>query len=138
MDEGGTATAFVKTRLFEQRSSRQAPGSHSVALPAAVVQELRLLDREYFKFLFRLVKRKAEEPFSPPSSMRRTEAAEGSSVTCPDSPEQLSSRREAGADQEAERLLEIAVLFMLKASLHARERCPPAGLTGQGGIHVAP
>ena len=82
----------------------------------AVLQELRLLDREYFKFLFRLVKRKAEEPFSPPSSMRRTEAAEGASMVCPDSPEHLSARRGAGADQAAERLIELAALFLLRVN----------------------
>ena len=39
----------------------------------AVIQEIRLLDKDYFKFLHRLVKESCEEPSSPPSSMRRTE-----------------------------------------------------------------
>ena len=80
----------------------------------AVLQEIRLLDREYFKFLFRLVKRKAEEPFSPPSSMRRTEPSSSSSMVCPDSPDHVSSRREVGADEAAERLIELAALFLFK------------------------
>ena len=88
--------------------SRQKPSS------CAVLQEIRLLDREYFKFLFRLVKRKAEEPFSPPSSMRRTEPSASPSTVCPDSPDHMSSRREAGADEAAERLIELAALFLLK------------------------
>lgn len=62
------------------------------------------------------MKRKAEEPFSPPSSMRRTEPTSSSSMSCPDSPDHVSSRREAGADEAAERLIELAALFLLKVN----------------------
>ena len=35
-------------------------------------------------------------------------------MSCPDSPDHVSSRREAGADEAAERLIELAALFLLK------------------------
>ena len=82
----------------------------------AVIQDLRLLDREYFRFMYRLVTRKREEPFSPPFSMRRTEPAVGPLPLpgCPPSPDQPASRRDAGADEAAENLVEFAALFLLR------------------------
>jgi hypothetical protein len=78
------------------------------------MQELRLLDRDYFKFMYKLVTRKREEPFSPPSSMRRTEPATAALPGCPPSPDQPFSRRGAEADEAAEKLMEFAALFLLR------------------------
>ena len=92
----------------------------------AVMQELRLLDRDYFKFLFRLVKDVSEQPFLPPSSMRRTEPSPSqsggnSAGSHPGSPEPMSgtpplARREADSEQAAERVMNFACQFLLRVS----------------------
>ena len=92
----------------------------------AVMQELRLLDRDYFKFLFRLVKDISEQPFLPPSSMRRTEPSPSqsggnSAGSHPGSPEPMSgtpplARREADSEQAAERVMNFACQFLLRVS----------------------
>lgn len=86
-------------------------------LGCAVVQELRLLDRDYFKFLLRLAKDAAEDPFRPPSNMRRTEpspppAGPSSGDSREASP--VLTRRESDTDQAAERLVNLAGQFLLR------------------------
>ena len=87
------------------------------------MQELRLLDRDYFKFLFKVVKDTSEEPFLPPSSMRRTEPSPSASggtsgASHPPSPEPIAAvgtgRREADTDQAAERVMNFAGQFLLR------------------------
>jgi len=92
------------------------------------MQELRLLDRDYFRFMYKLVIRKREESFSPPSSMRRTEPAASPPPLpgCPPSPDQPSSRRGAGADEAAEKLMEFAAHFLLRVCpSHTPTHTPP-------------
>lgn len=86
------------------------------------MQEYRLLDRDYFRFLFSVVRDSSEEPFLPPSSMRRTEpstsgTASGSRTPSPEAAALGAAqpgRREADTDRAAERVMNFAGQFLLR------------------------
>ena len=92
---------------------------------SAGLQEIRLLDRQYFKFLLGLAKKSAEALSQPPSSKQRTEAGSSSTTSSPSglSAEMslalnkktvLSIRRDDKVDRAAESLINFAGQFILR------------------------
>lgn len=80
---------------------------------------MRVFDRQYFKFIYSLVKENTEVPFLPPSSIRRTEASSsGPSTSSPSNrtsdSSALSQRRDDSVDRAAECLINFAGQFLIR------------------------